>query len=80
MSSVYGTNIPTAKPTKKVIDDRSLSHALSGPESPYPVYQFSFGRWKIERRGHNPFSVTNILLNENGQVMLGEDGEWLSTT
>lgn len=55
MPVTYGKNIPTARPQKRVVDDRSLSYALAGPEQPYPVYQFSYGRVKIERPGHNPF-------------------------
>lgn len=71
-------SIPKAKPTKRIIDARTLSHALAGPEPPYPVYQFSYGRWKVEHRGHNPFSLTGIILSEDGQIVLGEDGQWLS--
>lgn len=41
-------NIPTAAPTKRVTDIRSLSYALAGPELPYPVYQFSGGRFRYE--------------------------------
>lgn len=48
-------NIPKAAPRKRRIDARSLSYALAGPEQPYPVYQFSGRRVKIERPGHNPF-------------------------
>lgn len=56
MANPYpGTNIPTAKPQKRVVDIRSLSYALSGPEQPYPVYQFSYGRAKLEYPRHNPF-------------------------
>ncbi len=51
----YGTNIPTAKPQKRTVDDRSLVYALAGPEPPYPVYQFSYGRVKVEYPRHNPF-------------------------
>jgi len=50
-----GTNIPTAAPARKTIDLRSLSYGVSGPEQPYPVYQFSGWRNKIEYPGHNPF-------------------------
>ncbi len=53
-----GTNIPAAKPTKKIVDLRSLSYALSGPEQPYPVYQFSGARRRYEYPGHNPFGGT----------------------
>lgn len=56
MPNYPGTNIPTAPPRKRTIDVRSLSYGLSGPEQPYPVYQFSGYRIKIERPGHNPFA------------------------
>jgi hypothetical protein len=49
------TNIPQAKPTRRVIDIRSLSYGLSGPELAYPVYQFSHGRARWEDPTHNPF-------------------------
>jgi len=49
------TNIPIAKPSKRTIDLRSMSYGLSGPEQPYPVYQFSHGRSRWEYPGHNPF-------------------------
>ena len=48
-------NIPQSKPTKRVIDIRSLSYGLSGQEQPYPVYQFSHGHARWEYPGHNPF-------------------------
>jgi hypothetical protein len=48
-------SIPTAKPSKRIIDIRSLTYALAGPEQPYPVYQFSRGRARIEYPKHNPF-------------------------
>lgn len=51
----YGTNIPKAAPQRKTIDLRSLSFGVSGPERPYPVYQFSGGRDRLEYPGHNPF-------------------------
>jgi len=47
--------IPQAKPTKRTIDIRSLSYGLSGPENPYPVYQFAGGRARWEFPKHNPF-------------------------
>lgn len=47
--------IPTAKPSRRTIDLRSLSFGLSGPIQPYPVYQFSGYRIKIEYDRHNPF-------------------------
>lgn len=56
MSQNYGVNIPAAKPTKRVVDLRSLQYGLSGPEQPYPVYQFSGYRVKWEYPGHNPFA------------------------
>lgn len=43
------------KPRVRKISVRSATHALAGPEAPYPVYQFS-NRMFIERPGHNPFS------------------------
>ncbi len=42
------------KPRTRKVTIRSASHALAGPELPYPVYQFS-RRTFIERPGHNPF-------------------------
>ncbi len=54
----YGTNIPTAPPSRRTIDIRSLSYGLGGPEQPYPVYQFAGGRAKWEYPGHNPFLHT----------------------
>ncbi len=50
-----GTNIPTAKPTLRKIDMRSLSYGLSGAEQPYPVYQMAGGRARLEYPRHNPF-------------------------
>lgn len=47
--------IPNARPTTRKINLRALIYAVSGPEEPYPVYQFSAGRRKIERPQHNPF-------------------------
>jgi hypothetical protein len=47
--------IPKSRPTKRIIDLRSLSYGLSGPVAPYPVYQFSEYRTKIEYDRHNPF-------------------------
>lgn len=54
-----GVNIPTAPPTKRRIDIRSLSYGLAGPEQPYPVYQFAGGRAKLEYPQHNPFLHTS---------------------
>lgn len=48
-------SIPSARPTKRIIDLRSLCYGLSGPVQPYPVYQFSEYRVKIEYDRHNPF-------------------------
>jgi len=56
MTAPYGNNIPTAKPQKRTIDLRSLQYGVSGPEQPYPVYQFSGNRVKWEYPGHNPFA------------------------
>jgi hypothetical protein len=50
-----GPSIPAAKPSRRTIDLRSLAYGLSGPEQPYPVYQFSGYRVKIEYPNHNPF-------------------------
>lgn len=50
-----GRNIPTAPPTRRKIDERSLSFGLGGPEQPYEVYQFSGYRVRLEYPGHNPF-------------------------
>lgn len=55
MSTVYGKNIPTAPPMKRLIDERSLSYGLGGPEAPYPVYQFSGYRTRLEYPKHNSF-------------------------
>lgn len=55
MAQPYGTNIPTARPTIRKIDMRSLSYGIGGPEQPYPAYQFSQGRVKPEYPRHNPF-------------------------
>ena len=49
-------NIPKARPSTRIIDDRSLVFALSGAEQPYPVYRFSGNRDKWEFPGHNPFA------------------------
>ncbi len=51
----YGKNIPTARPSIRKVDIRSLSYGLGGPEEPYPVYQFAGGRAKLEYPRHNPF-------------------------
>lgn len=50
-----GINIPAAAPSRRVMDMRSLAYGASGPEGPYPVYQFSGYRTKWEYPGHNPF-------------------------
>lgn len=42
------------KPVIQKVSVKAASHALSGPEQPYPVYTFS-RRVFIERRSHNPF-------------------------
>lgn len=47
--------IPANRPTIRKIDMRSLAFGVAGPEQPYPVYQFSGYRTKIEYPGHNPF-------------------------
>jgi hypothetical protein len=44
------------KPIIQKVSVRAASHALAGPEQPFPVYTFS-RRIFIERPGHNPFSV-----------------------
>lgn len=49
------TNIPQAKPGKRTIDMRALVYGVSGPEQPYPVYQFS-NRAFPEYPQHNPFA------------------------
>jgi hypothetical protein len=41
---------------KRKTNMRSLVLAVAGPEQPYPVYQFSKDRRKIERPRHNPFA------------------------
>jgi hypothetical protein len=50
-----GTNIPKAAPSRRTVDMRSLTYGASGPEPPYPVYQFSGNRNRWEWPGHNPF-------------------------
>ena len=50
------TGIPQNKPAKRTIDLRSLVYGVSGPEQPYPVYQFSHGATRWEYPGHNPFN------------------------
>jgi hypothetical protein len=57
--------IPQSKPSRRTMDVRSLSYGLSGPEQPYPVYQFSHGRARWENPGHNPFTGTAENLNNN---------------
>ena len=56
MSTLYGVNVPANAPAKRTIDLRSLQYGVSGPEQPYPVYQFSGYRVKWEYPGHNPFA------------------------
>jgi len=53
--TLYGINIPAAKPTRRTIDMRSLAYGAAGPEPPYPVYQFSGYAVRWEWPGHNPF-------------------------
>jgi hypothetical protein len=55
----YGRNVPAARPTKRVIDIRSMSFGLSGPIRDYPVYQFANDRRFWERDRHNPFAEGN---------------------
>lgn len=55
MPTLYGKNVPKAAPQKRVVDLRSLQYGLSGPEQPYPVYQFSGYRVRWEYPKHNPF-------------------------
>lgn len=47
--------IPNQRPTHRKVSVRALSYALAGPEQPYPTYQFSQGRTKVELPKHNPF-------------------------
>lgn len=63
--------IPTAKPTVRKIDIRSLSYGMSGPVAPYPVYRFSGYVDKIEYDRHNPFfpSGANDNLGSPGTVI-----------
>lgn len=44
--------IPSARPSTRKIDIRSLSYGMSGPVQPYPVYQFSAYVYKIEYDRH----------------------------
>ncbi len=48
-------NVPKARPSTRIIDDRSLCFGMSGAELAYPVYQFSGNRVRWEFPGHNPF-------------------------
>jgi len=58
-------SIPKNAPAIRQIDIRSLDYALSGPEPPYPVYQFSGYRVKWEYPGHNPFGPTPLGVQNN---------------
>lgn len=69
MTTLYGRNLPTAAPTRRTIDIRSLCYGVSGPERPYPVYQFS-NRAMIEYPRHNPFGPTALGAQDN----LGANG------
>lgn len=42
------------KPRTKKISVRSITHAVSGAETPYPVYRFS-NKHYVEKPKHNPF-------------------------
>jgi len=42
------------KPVRRTISIKSISIALSGPEEPYPHYQFS-NRQFLAKPNHNPF-------------------------
>lgn len=44
------------KKIKRKVNVKSLVLALDGQEQPYPVYQFSRGKRRLERPKHNPFS------------------------
>jgi len=76
MANPYpGRNIPTACPTVRKIDIRSLSYGMSGAEGPYPVYQFAGGRARLEYPRHNPFNFdTTAILTEGGGALLTESG------
>ena len=63
-------NIPAAPPTRRTIDLRSLQYGLSGPEQPYPVFQFSGYQNRWEYPGHNPFGPTPLGAQDN----LGPNG------
>ena len=54
MSKPGITPVSGRKPRVRKVSVKSVSHAISGAEQPYPVYQFS-RRAFIERKGHNPF-------------------------
>lgn len=70
-----GKNIPTARPTLRKIDMRSLSYGLSGAEQPYPVYQFAGGRARLEYPRHNPFKDSGpFIATEGNQVIQTEGG------
>ena len=61
-------NLPNkAPPSKRIIDIRSLAYGISGPEQPYPVYQFSGNRVRWEYPQHNPFA-------SEGGFVFGESG------
>ena len=43
------------RPTHRRISYKTLVYAAAGPELPYPVYQFSNGKTRVEKPKHNPF-------------------------
>lgn len=50
----YPGGVPGRKPLTRKISARSIVFALSGPEQPYPHYQFS-GKQFFAKPNHNPF-------------------------
>ena len=54
--ATYGTNIPTAPPTKRTVSMQALCYEVAGPLQPYPLYQFSRGRTFWKRPYENPFA------------------------
>jgi len=62
--------IPSAKPSTRIIDIRSLSYGMSGPVDPYPVYQFSHYIYKIEYDRHGYYQGgSNDNLGHPGKVV-----------
>lgn len=74
MAAPYGLNIPKNPPAKRMIDMRSLDYGASGPEQPYPVYQFSGYRTRWEWPAHNPFGPVALGPQDNHPPYHGGSG------